>query len=345
MKKVKKKLTEDESKDMLLKRRADNIDILKAICAFLIVCIHVPFLGTLGAYFTTLTRIAVPIFFMITGYFYADVVKRGGETSQIRKLLKLVIEANLIYLLWDCFYAVVRWNPDFFQNTFTLKNLIKFLLLNESPFSGHLWYLGAILYVLTIVLSVDKLDYGKLLYYLTPLLLLGDLVFGKYSIIIWHKELPYILVRNFLFVGIPYFCIGQLIRNGMGRRIEKNTLGCLIVAFALTSILERVLLVNIGMNATRDHYISTTFLAVTVFLFALKCDGHKGVLAAIGRKYSTWLYILHPIFITSLGAVTKKVGIYGVYRYIAPIIVYIATLAFTMIVDKCKYRIVQRRRR
>lgn len=229
--------------------RADNIDILKAICAFLIVCIHVAFPGTLGAYFTTLTRIAVPIFFMITGYFYADVVKRGGENSQIKKLLKLVIEANLIYLLWDCFYAVVSRNSDFFQSTFTLKNLIKFLLLNESPFSGHLWYLGAILYVLIIVLIVDKLDCGKLLYYLTPLLLLGDLVFGKYAIIIWGKEFPYILVRNFLFVGIPYFCIGFLIRNGMGRRIEKKALGCLIVVFSLTSILERALLVNIGMNA------------------------------------------------------------------------------------------------
>ena len=282
---------------------------------------------------------------MITGYFCADVVNRGGENSQIKKLLKLVIEANLIYLLWDCFYAVVSRNSDFFQSTFTLKNLITFLLLNESPFSSHLWYLGAILYVLIIVLIVDKLDCGKLLYYLTPLLLLGDLVFGKYSIIIWGREFPYILVRNFLFVGIPYFSIGFLIRDGMGRRIEKKALGCLIVAFSLTSILERALLVNIGMNATRDHYISTTFLAVTVFLFALKCDGHKGILATIGRKHSTWLYILHPIFITCLGAVTKKVGIYGVYKYIAPIIVYIATLVFLVIIDKCKYRIVQRRRR
>ena len=100
----------------------------------------------------------------------------------------------------------------------------------------------------------------------------------------------------------------------------------MIVAFSVTSILERALLVDIGMNATRDHYISTTFLAVTVFLFALKCDGHKGVLTAVGRKHSTWLYILYPVFITCLGAVANKTGIYGVYKYFAPIIVYIATL-------------------
>lgn len=282
---------------------------------------------------------------MITGYFYVDVMKRGGENRQIRKLLKLTIGANILYLFWDCFYAVLSKKSISFESVFSIKNLLKFLLLNESPFSGHLWYLGAILYVLIIVLIIDKLDCGKLLYYLTPLLLLGDLVIGKYSMVICGREFPYILVRNFLFVGTPYFCIGQLIRNGMGRRIEKKVLWCLIVAFSVTSILERFLLVSIEMNATRDHYISTTFLAVTVFLFELKCDGHKGILAAIGYKHSTWLYILHPIFITCLGAVSNKVGIYGVYKYIAPIIVYIATLVFLVIIEKCKNRVLKRWRR
>lgn len=53
--------------------RADNIDILKAICAFLIVCIHVPHSGRAGAYFTALTRVAVPIFcdygILLFGYY------------------------------------------------------------------------------------------------------------------------------------------------------------------------------------------------------------------------------------------------------------------------------------
>lgn len=321
--------------------RADNIDILKAICAFLIVCIHIPFPGTVGAYFTALTRSAVPIFFMITGYFYSDVVKRGEETRQIRKIMKLVIEANLIYLVWDSFYALVSRNMDFFQSTFTLKNLLKFLLLNESPLKGHLWYLGAILYVLIIVRVADKLKCGKMLYFLTPVLLLGDLVFGKYSIVIWGREFPYIFVRNFLFVGIPYFCIGQLIRR-RGTKNQKEILSCLIVIFSLTSIYERLLLDNIGMNATRDHYISTTFLAGVVFLFALKCNGTNGLLATVGRKYSTWVYIMHPIFITCFGTVAQKAGIYGVYHYIAPIVVYITTLIFLMVAARC-WNIIERR--
>ena len=38
--------------------RAASLDVLKAICAFLVVCIHVPFPGKVGEYFTALTRVA-----------------------------------------------------------------------------------------------------------------------------------------------------------------------------------------------------------------------------------------------------------------------------------------------
>ena len=54
----------------ILENRNNNLDILKTICAFLVICIHIPFPGSVGAIITPLARIAVPIFFMITGYFY-----------------------------------------------------------------------------------------------------------------------------------------------------------------------------------------------------------------------------------------------------------------------------------
>ena len=78
--------------------RADNIDILKVLCAFLIVCIHVPLPRVIGEYFTTLTRIAVPVFFMITGYFYLDVEKRNDEIRQIKKIFNLVLETNVFLI-------------------------------------------------------------------------------------------------------------------------------------------------------------------------------------------------------------------------------------------------------
>ena len=319
--------------------RADNIDILKAICAFLIVCIHVPFPGRTGTYFTTLTRVAVPVFFMITGYFYSDTVARHKEKQQIKKILCLAVEANILFFVWNVILNILRKESiiSYTQSIFTGKSILKFLVMNESPLAGHLWYLGAILYVLVIVLLVDKLNCRKLLYYLTPVLLIADLAFGKYSLLIFHREFPYILVRNFLCVGIPYFCIGNLIREKRySEKWNKKVLQGLIIVFAITSFAERFILVSAGLNATRDHYLSTTLLAICLFVYTLKSNWHNKGLTVIGRKYSTWLYVIHPIFITVFSIVVGKLGLKSVYRCVAPIVVYCATLTFLIILQKVK---------
>ena len=276
---------------------------------------------------------------MITGYFYSDTVARHKEKQQVKKILCLAVEANILLFDWNVTLDILRRESitSYMQSIFTGKSILKFLVLNESSLAGHLWYLGAILYVLVIVLLVDKLNSRKALYYLTPILLIADLVFGKYSLLIFHREFPYILVRNFLCVGIPYFCIGNLIREK--RRSEKwnrKSLQVLIVVFTITSLAERFVLVNAGLNATRDHYLSTTFLAICLFAYTLKSNWHNKKLAVIGRKYSTWLYIIHPIFITAFSMVAGKLGIKSIYRCVAPIVVYCVTLVFLIILQKVK---------
>lgn len=320
--------------------RVDNVDIIKGICAFLVVCIHAPFPGEVGAYFTTITRIAVPIFFMITGYFYSDIKRQRKEIHQIRKILVLMLEANLLYFIWNITLDVLRGESIiiYIQSVFKRRNLLKFLIFNESSLAGHLWYLGAILYVLVIVLLMDKLNCRKVLYFLTPVLLAADLMFGKYSLLIFHREFPHIGVRNFLCVGIPYFCIGNLIREKMWNP-DKKLLAILIPAFALTGMAERFFLVSVRMNATRDHYISTTLLAICFFIYVLKSNWKNERLVAIGRKYSTWIYIMHPIFITIFSITMHKVGIYSIYESIAPIVVCFVTLICLVVLNRVKITI------
>ncbi len=248
----------------------------------------------------------------------------------------------MIFFIWNIALGILRRESitSYMQSIFTGKNILKFLVLNESPLAGHLWYLGAILYVLVIVLLMDKFNCRKILCYLIPILLIADLTFGKYSLLIFHREFPYILVRNFLCVGIPYFCIGNLIREKRySEKWNKKVLQILIIAFAITTLAERFALVNAGLNATRDHYISTTFLAICLFVYTLKSNWHNKGLAMIGRKHSTWLYIIHPIFITVFSIVVGKLGLKSIYRYVAPIVVYCATLIFLIVLQKFKIAI------
>ena len=68
-----------------MQTRNTGIDILRFICAFLVVCIHAPFPGIIGGCVKAVSRIAVPIFFMSTGYFLVSPVKLGGGTGDLVK--------------------------------------------------------------------------------------------------------------------------------------------------------------------------------------------------------------------------------------------------------------------
>ena len=267
---------------------------------------------------------------MISGYFYG----KEKAIGQIKKIGILFIEANLLYIAWSLLYGTVSGNYP----SVGIKAVLKFFFLNVSPFGGHLWYLGAILYVLIVVYVVDKTGVRRTLYYLTPALLLTDLVLGKYSILIFGREFPYILVRNWLFTGISFFALGMLMREKKGFRIPVWG----IPVFMVTTILERYLLVANGLNATRDQYISTTFLAIAVFSFALEYRGEVNEkIAKLGQECSTWIYIIHPIFITCYGFVVRRIGLESIWNYTGTVVVFITSLIFVKIADEGRRKLIR----
>lgn len=317
-------------------KRAEGLDILKCLCAFMIICIHCPFSGVFGEYFIALTRIAVPIFFIITVFFYISIVNKKRELLQIRKIVGLMIFSNLLYAFWKSLKAFASGIEviDYWRSVINIENIIKFIFLNESPFNFHLWYLGAVLYVLIIMYFVRWLHIERILFLVTPLLLVMDLVLGKYSLLILGREFPYLIVRNFLFVGIPYFMIGKFLSMHWkedGKWIKEIIIIGIFI-FSITTLLERYLLVKTELNTTRDHYFSTTFLAIAVFLLFLIEFPHNQnnrleiTAAKIGREYSTGIYVIHPIVITILSSIMKKVGFYRLYSLIAPFAVFIVSI-------------------
>lgn len=326
------------------KNRKIGIDILKFIAAFAVVYIHFSIQGEFGEMLVSLQRWAVPIFFMITGFFYHQTVVNNKENKQICKILKLCIYANLLFFIYKIALTILKGENItlWLTETFSIKQIIKFILFNESPLAAHLWYLSAILYVLLIMKFVSKYNKYKLLYIVTPILLILDLIFGKYSLIFFNNEIPYIFVRNFLFVGIPYFTIGMYINNALKTKKynnftnNKTLLIILILIFCVTTILERTLLIHFNVNAIRDHYISTTFLAISLFIYFVYFENTTNnkilkIISEFGRKYCTNIYIFHPI----IGSIFNKIFKGSmVYNYLVPFIVFGATLVFCIVFDK-----------
>jgi len=321
-------------------KKYSSIDALRAICAFFIVFIHIPVQGIIGDVFMPITRIAVPFFFMVSGFFlWNDNHKllQSKILKQIKKIFALVVLSNLLFFLWD----IIINHKDimtYLRNISHFRTMAEFLFLNESPFGIHLWFLGALLYVLIIYYLLDRYNLNNKIKFLIPILLLTDLIFGKYSILIFNREFNYLFVRNFLFVGIPCFYLGNIIREKIETnkqfKFNNNILlsGCVI--FSITSILEKYLLVINNVNATRDQYISTTLLVICVFMYLVQNPMifKDKIIEQIGNKYSLDIYIVHPIFIYLVNAIVKHLGnsVSTVYSFIAPIIIYFITLIFVM---------------
>lgn len=239
----------------------------------------------------------------------------------------------------------------FISNSFSVKSILQFVLFNESPFGAHLWYLGAILYVLIIIFLFEKKWHRQKLYPLIPVLLLFDLALGKYSLLLFGQSVPYFLIRNFLFVGLPYFLIGDMLNTRNIKIKPKNSL-LLSIVFIITTLTERFLLGYFNVNAVRDHYISTTLLAISVFLSAVHFDKKRNNiiydgLCYTGANLSSGIYILHPVFITimakAVGFMSKYINISIAYSYIAPfaimVVTTIAVWVYHLVTNKIKAKI------
>ena len=189
-------------------KRNYSVDTLKCLCAILVVFLHVS--TPLSGYYIPITRCAVPCFFIISGYLMYAV---DNMDLKINKSLKKIF----IITMWStALFAIMKLSIAYKNDDFSflsLTALCNMILFNENPFGFHLWYLMAYLYVLLIVKWAYRKRSLNILYIAIPFLLLTDLVFGKYSLLIWGREFNYIYMRNFAFVGIPYFTIGMLLKK------------------------------------------------------------------------------------------------------------------------------------
>ncbi len=85
-----------------------GIDILRLICAFLVVFIHYPFQSGIGNDLSAICRIAVPIFFIITGFYYIDTEKKKPNNLIIKTI-------KIVFIIKFCLYFVEYSNCNVFS--------------------------------------------------------------------------------------------------------------------------------------------------------------------------------------------------------------------------------------
>lgn len=314
--------------------RNHSIDTLKFVCAVLIVFLHVP--TRWYSYYLPITRCAVPCFFIISGYFLMGENMRQRMWKGCGKMVSIIIYSTVLFALVN----LISSHLNFSSITPTTADLLDFVFFNENPWGFHLWYLGAYLYVLLICIAIDRYNKWHIAYMAVPILLVIDLLFGKYSLFILHHEFPYIYVRNFLFVGIPYFLIGAYIRQ---KQISVTNCREIIwggvILLMFISILENRLLLSLGLNAQRDHYFSTTPLAILLFMWFLsKNQPSATFFSTIGNNDSLYIYILHPLWKIFFRIVNPHLPViwHKTYSCIAPLLVLGCTMMLIVFLRRTK---------
>lgn len=133
------------------------IDTVKAVAALFVICIHTSYPSAIGEYVVAICRIAVPLFLLISGYYYPMTVERNNTISYYKKILVLTFFSSVFYFIVNstelsCL-KVFRWDK---------------MLIFSFPVAGdHLWYLYSLINVLIILAFLNKIK--DKLFYLIPL--------------------------------------------------------------------------------------------------------------------------------------------------------------------------------
>lgn len=148
-----------------------------------------------------------------------------------------------------------------------------------------------------------------------------------------------------MFVGLPYFALGMWIKAHKDDllRLGVPVWGWLIAVllFAVTSYVERAILVSYGLNATRDHYLSTTFCAVALFMMFLTINQRRPTaMSVIGQVNALYIYILHPLAYALLARVNNllpQVWARDIFPWFSPLLVCIALVPMIYLFKKIRF--------
>ena len=287
--------------------RYDMVDILRVVFCILVVTIHTEALKSVNenlyiADSLGIARLAVPFFFITTGYFLYNRINSINEPKYTLK--------RFFFLFW-------KWT--LFELLFALlMGMLPILLENPIPMThsilligctGSLWYVSSLIFAILFsswFLKKDKLiplfiigiilylfgTTGDTYYSLFENTFLNNLTNG-YSLIFLKPNMG-------ITVSVIFLCIGALINKYKLNTKIKN-LGVLSILSIILLLIEAFTLINLNIPIDYNMYISVIFSAPLIFMWALNSKVKISDKACkICRDLSLGIYCSHQMFIMIL---------------------------------------------
>ena len=263
-----------------------GLQALKIICAFLVVVIHT--IGCMSHWAFGLTRVAVPLFFMVTGFFIPDasgLITTRRIKRMIIKLLWITIGAQLFYM---AFYAVHSLVVDHAPpvDLWSIRAWIYNIVMGDK-FGGHLWYLTSCLQALIVIWIATRARCERLLVWFIPVGLAVNLLFGSYAGLLGIGMTHHVVCRGVLSTALPCIMTGVVMRRMPLPRLSPSLVVAVVVCAALMLAEDNFVKIFNG-----DMIVMTMPLSILIFIMFVGMPV-SAPLAFAGKTYATGIYIFH----------------------------------------------------
>ena len=289
---------------MSRERYDTGIDWLRLAAAILVIAIHTSPLADFsetGDFILTrvLARIAVPFFFITSGYF---LLSRYHDSD--RKFRHFLKKTGWIYGASILLYLPLNFRNGYFSQSQLLPELLKDLIFDGTMY--HLWYLPASMLGMLIAWKlVEKLDFSKGLVMALLLYLVG--LFGdSYYVVV--EKLPLLkafydrlfelfdYTRNGLFFAPVFLMLGGFIADER-RKLSSVEAGVGFLISLGLLLAEALILHRHGFQRHDSMYVF--LLPAMYFLFHLILLW-KGRRIPLLRPASLVVYLIHPLVIAAV---------------------------------------------
>ncbi len=284
-----------------MSKNYSGIDYFRFIASLLIIAIHTSPLASFsetGDFILTrvAARIAVPFFFMTSGFFLISRYACGNG-----KLRRFIKRTALMYGVAILIYIPVNIYNGYFETDNLLPNIIKDIVFDGTLY--HLWYFPASIIGAAIAwFLVRKFDYKAALIITVILYFIGlfgdsyygisekiGLLRGLYDLIFEVSD----YTRNGVFFAPVFFVLGGIQANNHQRIAPKKSIPGFAVSFILM-LIEALILRFYGLQRHDSMYIFMLPCMYFFFNIILLFEGRRIIPL---RTASLIIYIIHPMMI------------------------------------------------
>ena len=270
-----------------------------------------------------MARWAVPVFFLISGYFYQKGMQQAPVATFKKSALKILgifLVANLVYLPVTYFahLRLFEW---------------KYFLVGNYM---QLWFLPSLLLGYIVVYLVHKQKISLYTSAFFSLLIIAAALFGwSYAFVPRISGSNFVLLRSLL--SIPFMLIGGYFYkySRLSNWLKPSLCLAITITGAILQLFEAWQIKALANTPIAFHQFlaGTVLFAVGLFMMALSINLKNARLGMWGKDYSLFIYIYHPMVIFILLKIVMLLHFNALTIFLLFIPVFVITLVIGIAIN------------